>query len=192
MEFVNTDKPWKPIHSTDITGSSELSTIAHTIVTLCPCRLGEKYRFLKILKSRSSELSTEVVILKKSTKKGLFFHFVNKMKEEDALPLKTQKAGRVLSTNAGCSVPTSARQFSTEENQSGMKDVKSISVRKDKRKKVTPEIKLRIKQMYNEGTAQQEIADILHLCRKTVNQYIQQIKQEECTSALSSSLCVSQ
>lgn len=78
MEFVNTDKPWKPILSADITGSSELSTIAHTIVALCPCRLGEKYRFLKILKSRSSELSTEVVILKKSAEKGLFFHFVKK------------------------------------------------------------------------------------------------------------------
>lgn len=190
--FVDTDKPWKPVYYTNITGSSELSTIAHTIVALCPCNLGEEYRFLKILKSRSSEPLTEVFILKKSTEKGLFFHFTNKMKEKDALPLKARKEERVLFTNAGSSISTGAKLFSTEEEQSATGSVKSVPEKRDKRKKVTSEILSQIKQMYDEGMSQQKIADILQLCRKTVNQYIQEIKQEECTSALSSSLCVSQ
>lgn len=72
-------------------GHQELKRKAHTIVALCPCRLGEEYCFLKVLKCRSYNPGKEVTVLKRNTDNGVFFHFAGKMQEEDALPLPARK-----------------------------------------------------------------------------------------------------
>ena len=60
-----------------------------------------------------------------------------------------------------------------------MEEVTGSAVKPNKRRKVTSGILQHMKQMYEEGLKQEEIAKALGLCRKTVNKYLQCINQEE-------------
>ncbi len=183
--FLNAD-PCRPVSSKNIKGTGELENIAHTIVALCPCRLGEKYRFLKVLKCRSWESGGNVSVLRKSTENGVFFHFAGKMKEEDALPLPAQKPTASAASvaivkdtleTAGASVASSVQE------ESGTAGKRTGSGRK--RNKVTKEILLQIKQLADKNMKQGEIAEKLNLCRQTVNRYLQQIGRGEVDLSLS-------
>lgn len=188
--FLDT-APWKPVTPDDIKGTKELGEVAHTIVALCPCRLGKNYRFLKVLKSRSWDSGEEVFVLEKSTANGLFFRFVRKMKEEEALPLRLRKqTGPVASSSSGVndmpetgglSVVPTAQEVPGEENGTARR----VTVSGRKRQKVTEDILLQIQELADEGMKQQDIADMLNLCRKTVNKYLQKIQRGECALSLS-------
>lgn len=161
--------------------------MAHTIVALCPCRFGEEFRFLKIVKSRSCEVGKKVFVLKKSTENGLFFHFHCKMNEEEALPLPVQKRTAHIAIPAiENETPETA---TTLANQNILEEASAIEKTSDSskkhKKKVTHSILLRMKQLYDAGTIQGDIAKILHLSRKTVNQYLQRIKEGEYEVVLS-------
>lgn len=197
LSFVKTDKPWKPVYSEDIIGTKELKNIAHTIVALCPCRKGGEYRFLKVVKSRSGEKNEEVPILKISKEGGLFLHFVGRMNEKDALPLpvksrKTPVTSPDLKQDifevTGPSVAPLKPVLSCEKPET-VGEVTGSAVKQDKRIKVTPGKLQRIKQMYEKGLKQGEIAKALGLCRKTVNKYLQCINQEEAQCNLSPLSC---
>lgn len=179
--FLDT-APCKPVTPDNIKGTKELCEVAQTIVALCPCRLGKKYRFLKVLKSRSWDSGEEVFVLEKNAENGLFFYFVKKMKEEEALPLPLRKqAGPVASSavvkdmpeTVTPSVSSSAQEVPEEESKTVKKGVGPGR----NGRKVTGEILLQMKQLADKGIKQQDIADTLNLCRKTVNRYLQQIKQ---------------
>lgn len=197
LSFVKTDKPWKPVYSEDITGTGELKKIAHTIVALCPCRRGTEFRFLKVVKSRSGEKNEEVPVLKLSKEGGLFFHYAGRMNEKDALPLPVKpKAVSVTSPDfkkdmsevTGPSVAPLKTVLLCEKPET-VEEVTGSAVKSDKRRKVTSGILQRMKQMYEEGLKQGEIAEALGLCRKTVNKYLQCINQEEPQCNLSPLLC---
>lgn len=174
--FLDAD-PCRPVSSKNIKGTGELENIAHTIVALCPCRLGEEYRFLKVLKCRSWESGGDVSVLRKSTENGVFFHFAGKMKEKDALPLP------VLKQAASVTFPAVAKDmletgrpsnvtFVQEENGTAGETAGAGR----KHNKVTKEIVLRIKQLADMKMKQGEIAEKLNLCRQTVNRYLQKIR----------------
>lgn len=197
LSFVKTDKPWKPVYSEDIIGTKELKNIAHTIVALCPCRKGGEYRFLKVVKSRSGVKNEEVPVLRISKEGGLFFHFVGKMNEKDALPLpvKSRKTP-VTSTDTGKDMAESPEVSVAPlelvlpyENTETVEEVTGFAMEPDKRRKVTSGILQRMKQLYKEGLKQGEIAKALGLCRKTVNKYLQCINQEEPQCNLSPFYC---
>lgn len=189
IEFLETKTFCKPVSHENIAGTKELKRKAHTIVALCPCRLGEEYCFLKVLKCRSYSPGKEVTVLKRNTDNGVFFHFAGKMQEEDALPLKDQEASAAspvfgkdtLDTSCASVVPSVHELY---EETTGA--VKKVSCSSKRGKKVTLEILQRMKQLCNQKIPQQKIADILNLSRKTVNKYLQQINQGTCAWDLSS------
>ena len=191
IEFLEADTFCKPVSCENIAGTKELKRKAHTIVALCPCRLGEEYCFLKVLKCRSYNPGKEVTVLKRNTDNGVFFHFAGKMQEEDALPLPARKPtasaaspvfGKdTLDTSCASVVPSVHELY---EETTGA--VKKVSCSSKKGKKVTLEILQRMKQLHNQKIPQQKIANILNLSRKTVNKYLQQINQGTCAWDLSS------
>lgn len=189
IEFLETKTFCKPVSHENIVGTKKLKKRAHTIVALCPCRLGEEYCFLKVLKCRSYSPGKEVTVLKRNTDNGVFFHFAGKMQEEDALPLKDQEASAAspvfgkdtLDTSCASVVPSVHELY---EETTGA--VKKVSCSSKRGKKVTLEILQRMKQLCNQKIPQQKIADILNLSRKTVNKYLQQINQGTCAWDLSS------
>lgn len=173
--FLDAD-PHKPVSSTDIKGTKELKNIAHTIVALCPCRLGEEYRFLKILKCRSWEAGEDVFVLKKSTENGVFFHFFCKMSEKEALPLK-EKAASAISPAVAKDMPETAGTSNITSIQEGKETAGKTACSGRKRNKVTTEILLQMKKLSDRNMNQGEIAEKLNLCRQTVNRYLQAIRQ---------------
>ena len=114
----------------------------------------------------------------------LHFEYECSMLEEDAILLKKWKKGtgstRPVSSAEGSTPANDTEQSLDEGNQSGMKEgIASNPSPKDRRKEVTPEILLRMKQMHDEGMTQEMIGKSLNLSRKTVNKYLQQIKRRE-------------
>lgn len=189
IEFLEAKTFCKPVSQENIVGTKELKKRAHTIVALCPCRLGEEYCFLKVLKCRSYSSGKKVTALKRNTDNGVFFHFFCKMSEKEALPLKDQEASAAspvfgkdtLDTSCASVVPSVHELY---EETTGA--VKKVSCSSKRGKKVTLEILQRMKQLCNQKIPQQKIADILNLSRKTVNKYLQQINQGTCAWDLSS------
>lgn len=197
LSFVKTDKPWKPVYSEDIIGTKELKNIAHTIVALCPCRKGGEYRFLKVVKSRSGEKNEEVPVLKISKEGGLFFHYVSRMNEKDALPLPVKSRRtpvtfpdlkKDMSEVTGTSVAPLESVLSCEKPET-VEEVTDSAVKQDKRIKVTLGKLQQIQELDADGLTQESIAKALGLCRKTVNKYLQCIKREEPQCNLSPLSC---
>ena len=197
LSFVKTDKPWKPVYSEDIIGTKELKNIAHTIVALCPCRKGGEYRFLKVVKSRSGEKNEEVPVLKISKEGGLFFHYVGRMNEKDALPLPVKSRRtpvtfpdlkKDMSEVTGTSVAPLESVLSCEKPET-VEEVTDSAVKQDKRIKVTLGKLQQIQELDADGLTQESIAKALGLCRKTVNKYLQCIKREEPQCNLSPLSC---
>ena len=119
------------------------------------------------------------------------------MNEKDALPLpvksrKTPVTSPDLEQDifevTGTSVASSESVLQDERPET-VEEVTGSAVKPDKRRKVTSGILQRMKQMYEEGLKQEDIAKALGLCRKTVNKYLQCINPEEPQCNLSSLLC---
>lgn len=174
IEFLEPGTFCKPVSCEDIAGVKELKKKAHTIVALCPCRWGEEYSFLKVLKCRSYSWGEEVVVLKRSTDNRVFFHFVGKIQEEDALPLPARKptasatSPTVAEDTPGTAVASVQEEYRTAGKSAGPGR---------KLNKVTKEILLRMRQLAEKGMNQKDIAAGLGLCRQTVNRYLQAIRQ---------------
>lgn len=179
--FVNTDKPWKPVYSTNITGTKDLRNSAHTIVALCPCSMGEEYKFLKVIKARGKARNKEVTVLKINEEEGLFFHLACKMDEQNALPSPVKKQ---KTTEKSVTHPTMSPFFppipvTGSEKKNSTESVAHSVWKTDARRKVTPEILVQIKQMFTNGMTQNKIASTLGLCRKTIIKYLQQPEHKE-------------
>ena len=168
-----------------------------SIVALCPCRKGGEYRFLKVVKSRSGEKNEEVPVLKISKEGGLFFHYVGRMNEKDALPLPVKSRRtpvtfpdlkKDMSEVTGTSVAPLESVLSCEKPET-VEEVTDSAVKQDKRIKVTLGKLQQIQELDADGLTQESIAKALGLCRKTVNKYLQCIKREEPQCNLSPLSC---
>jgi len=138
-----------------------------------------------------------VPVLKISKEGGLFFHYAGRMNEKDALPLSVKSrrtpvtstdTGKDMSEVTGTSIASSESVLQDEKPET-VEEVTGSAVKPNKRRKVTSGKLQRIKQMYEKGLKQGEIAKALGLCRKTVNKYLQCINQEEPQCNLSPLLC---
>lgn len=184
IHTIKTHNKYTPIELEDIAEAAEFSRFTNSIIALEECRLGKNKRILKSLKYKYDAIPEEVSIVNLMKDPELHFEYECSMLEEDAILLKKWKKGtgstRPVSSAEGSTPADDTEQSLDEGNQSGMKEgIASNPSPKDRRKEVTPEILLRMKQMHDEGMTQEMIGKSLNLSRKTVNKYLQQIKRRE-------------
>ncbi len=173
---------YKPLELNDLSGAAEFGRFANSAIALTESRFGNDRKVLKILKYKFGSIPNEVSINRIVSHPYLHFEYESSMSEEAALPTKKSKNVAVRSCMTANSVQAVTEQFSATNNHI------IVDNRQDKRRKVTPEVLLRMRQLYNEGKTQQKIAELLHLCRKTVNKYIKPIKPKSirCESLVAS------
>lgn len=158
-------KKHKPLELNDLSGSAEFSRFANSAIALTESRFGNRKRVLKILKYKFGSTPSEVSVCNIASHPYLHLEYECSIPEEAALPTPKTAKPRIT-------------KESTLANQPVENNAQPNSAKQDKRRKVTQEVLSQIKQLYNEGKTQQHIADLLQLCRKTVNKYIKSIKQE--------------
>lgn len=174
MHTTKNYKKHKPLELNELSGSAEFGRFANSAIALTESRFGNSKRILKILKYKFGSIPSEVSVCNIVSHPYLHLEYECSMPEEAALP--TNKTAKPKITNE--STKANFEHIEMKDYQLVENNTQFNSAKRDKRRKVTPAVLSRIKQLYNEGKTQQEIADLLQLCRKTVNKYLKALKQE--------------
>lgn len=168
-------KKYKPLELNDLSGSAEFGRFANSAIALTDSKFGNNTRIVKVLKCKFGCIPDEVSICKITTDPYLHFEYERSMPEEDALP--TKKIVRYKAKNK-LTQQDDTKGVKQKEIQSLYESIQAYPTKRDKRRKVTKEVTEQIEKLYKEGKTQLQIANLLHLCRKTVNEYLKPIKQK--------------
>jgi RecA-family ATPase len=168
-------KKYKPLELNDISGAAEFIRFANSAIALTDSKFGNNIRILKTLKCKFGCIPDKVSICKITPDPYLHFEYERSMPEEDALPIKVTVRPR---TKDKFTQPKDTTVLKDKENKPIEESIETYSTKQDKRRKVTKEVIEQIEKLYKEGKTQLQIANLLHLCRKTVNEYLKPIRQK--------------